>query len=72
MNISPITGYPYCNKKISFGTIERTVYYPEDSEEAGKINYKNNSYMFRFDMNWNMVSNLITKNDKPKKIYCYA
>lgn len=57
------------NRCFSFGSIERTVY--NDKQEKN-IKYRNNTYLFRDDLFWKEVIDNITKDDKPKKIYCYA
>ena len=57
------------NKNISFGSIKRTVFKDSKTEE---IKYRNNTYMFRNDLDWDNVIYEITKDKVPKKIYCYA
>ena len=71
MKISSINNYQTYNKKISFGTIERIVYQPKENG-GNKIRYRNNSYIFREDLDWNNLINHITRDNKPRKIYCYA
>lgn len=54
------------NKKISFGTIEREVI------EDKKLKYRNDTYFFRDDIDWNRLTRHIVSSNTPKKIYCYA
>ena len=65
--ITPISNYSMPN--TSFGSISRTIY---DEKKPGQIKYKNNTWMFRYDLDWDKAINEITKGGKPKKIYCYA
>ena len=55
------------NNRISFGSVERTVY-----DDKSDVIYRNNSYIFRSDLNWENVIDNITKDRKQRKIYCYA
>ena len=70
--ISAVSNIHFCNKypkAVSFGSLEREVF--EDKERT-KIKHRNNTNLFRNDINWNRVTKFITSGNKPKKIYCYA
>ncbi len=65
ISISNITTYP--KRSVSFGSIERTVYKNHHKD----VLYKNNSFLLRKDLEWNMLAKHIIK-ENPKNIYCYA
>ena len=67
-SISPLLNRYKCYNTVSFGTMEREVY----NDSKNKINYRNNTNLFRADINWRSMANYIAEGDKPKKIYCYA
>ena len=54
---------------ISFGSVMRTVYNNNNTEN---IKYRNNTSMFRIDLDWNLVIDKIVEGEMPRKIYCYA
>ena len=64
--INSLTG-KFSNKKLSFGT----TYSSYKSEEYGCL-VGNITEMFRDDLNWTALTDYISKDGKPKKIYCYA
>lgn len=55
-------------KNVSFGTLEREIF---SDEKRTKIEYRNNTMIFRNDINWKKMANYIIK-DNPKQIFCYA
>lgn len=67
--VSNVTIPQKYNKALSFGTLEREVYKNNQKKE---IKYRNNTTLFRQDLNWRRVTNYIISDEKPKKIYCYA
>ena len=72
--LSPISSYnhnKYCYKQdiVSFHSSNRKVC---SAENENKILYRNSTRLFRDDICWNMLVKYITKNEKAKKIYCYA
>ena len=71
MKICSNYSYQYSGRNVSFGTIERIVYQPEQNGSR-KIQHRNHSYLFRFDLAWDTLVKHITKDDKARKIYCYA
>ena len=54
-------------KTLSFGS----TYASYKSEEYGRL-VGNITEMFRDDLNWEALADHISKDEKPKKIYCYA
>ena len=74
LSISPLKTNNYCKNKISFGTMEREVIDPNFRrlDDFSNIKWRNNTYLFRNDLEWRIVTNHITKNNTPRKIYCYA
>ena len=56
------------NKNISFGTYYNTVY----AGKTDNVLYRNDTMLFRSDINWNTLTEHITQDNSPKKIYCYA
>ena len=55
-------------KPVSFGSIiNRTVH-----DAMGKVQYRNNTCLFRTDLDLATIVRHITKKEAPQKIYCYA
>ena len=55
------------NKTLSFGS----TYTSYKNEEYGRL-VGNITEMFRDDLNWETLTDHISHDEKPKKIYCYA
>ena len=72
--IHPIYGIKQNNynskrNNIVFRSSDREVC---SEENSNRILYRNYTRLFRSDMNWDMLVQYISKDEKPKKIYCYA
>ena len=65
--IRQISQFTKNSKTVSFGTVSR-----DFRNDIYGYSTANSTCMFREDMDWDVLTDSLIKDGKPKKIYCYA